>query len=317
MSSKYWDDFDRRVNEAVYCIKNNKQIPVRRVAVFVTDLCNFKCSYCNVLQKQQGLTAQQLDNIVNKYGESAIIHITGGEPSIVNWLYDYIESKNDVRFHLNTNAYIKPPMNLKRLKVSLDSLNGKYFNDIVRKKEAFERVVKNIKEASKRVITSVTYTLTKENYKQAPMFMRWSRNEFPELYAVFFSVYKGSQKRFAFTKEDAKIFFDEIKPKLEQEMDKESLELLLETIDEKIRIIQGIRFPENKLNSPCYISMSEVVFGSDGTQRNCSLLYRDGINHFDNNKHDKCLYGCNRRLIAFNKEVNNKLASSSRIFPKI
>jgi MoaA/NifB/PqqE/SkfB family radical SAM enzyme len=301
----YWDDFNKRIEETSLCVKNNLDVPVRRVAVFITNRCNFKCHYCNVSQNEHELSMEKFDEIVDRYGQSSIIHITGGEPSIVPWLYDYIESKNGVRFHLNTNAYIRPPLNIKRLKISLDSTEKDYFDKIVHMKGAFDLVVKNIKEASKRVVTSITCTLTRENYRESPQFMKWCRREFPNLYAVFFSVYKGRSKRFTFTDQDADNFFNVVKPSLEKYMDSESLGLLQETIDEKTRVMQNVRFPENLKNEPCYISMSEKVFDCNGGEWHCSHLFRDGIMQAKNEKHKKCLYGCNRKLVEFNKEVSN------------
>lgn len=303
MTSKYWDDFDRRIYETHSCVKNSEKVPVRRIAVFITNRCNFKCDYCNVYQNKTQMTHEQFDKIVKRYGDRAIIHITGGEPSIIKWLYEYIESNQSVHFNLNTNAYIPPPFNIQRLKVSLDSNDSDYFDKIVHRKGAFDKIVANIKEASKRVITSITCTLTHENFKKSPQFMKWCRSEFPDLYAVFFSVYKGFDARFAFTEDDGDIFFNNVKPELESEMDRESLALLSETIDEKTRIMQGVRFPENNLYKPCYISMSERVFDANGDKFNCSHLFRDNVFQKDNKKHERCLYGCNRRLVMFNEEV--------------
>ena len=308
MSSNYWDDFERRIKETVKHVREGQELKVRRVAIFITNRCNFKCSYCNVSQNPQEISREKFDKVIKKYGKDAIIHITGGEPSVVPWLYEYIESTPNVRFHLNSNMYISPPKNITRLKVSLDSKDRDYFDNIVAKKGAFDKVVANIKEASKYSSTSITCTLTKENYEKAPEFMKWCRETFPDLYAVFFSVYKGIDKRFMFSTEDADIFFNKVKPLLEKEMDKESFELLQETIDEKIRIIQSVRFPENSINKPCYISMSERVIDVNGDVWNCSHLFRDCIKQSDNSKNDKCLYGCNRRLVAFNEEVEKLLA---------
>ena len=304
--SKYWDDFERRIVETVDAIMSDDKLPVRRVAVFITNRCNFKCHYCNVSQNTNQLSRDALGDIVAKY-EDAIIHITGGEPSIVPWLYDFIDSNKHVRFHLNTNAYIKPPRNIQRLKVSLDSHDMDYFDSIVQVKGAFNKVISNVKDSCKRTITTLTCTLTRENYTQAPDFMKWCRSTFPDLYAVFFSVYKGASPRFVFTGNDADIFFNKVMPELEKQMDKESLALIHETIDEKSRIMQGARFPENDKTEPCFISMSERVIDANGHEWNCSHLYRDGILQADNQKHDKCLYGCNRRLVAFNQEVQRQL----------
>lgn len=305
-SSLYWDDFERRIKETKEAFKVGKLPPVRRVAIFITNNCNFRCSYCNLKFGKLEMTESVFDSVVKKYGESAIIHITGGEPSVVKWLYPYIESHLGVKFHLNTNAFKKPPTNIRRLKVSLDSHNECYFDSLVQRKGAFKSVVKNIKEASINNTTSVTCVLSKENYKDAPQFMHFCKQEFPKLYAVFFSIYKGENPRFKFTPEDVDYFFKEVKFSLEKEMDNESLALFNETVDEKIRLIQGIRFPENDLNKPCYISYSERVVDWNGNEQYCSHLFRDKVNIECGQKHPNCKYGCNRRLVTFNQEVEKQ-----------
>lgn len=310
--SLYWDDFQKRIEETVQAVSVNKLPDIRRVAVFITNKCNFKCDYCNMGCTFGSLSKEKFESICDKYGKKSIIHITGGEPSTLSWLYPFIESKDSAyRFHLNSNAYIAPPKNIKRLKVSLDSSNPDYFDSLVKVKGAFNRVVKNIKLASNYTVTSITCTLTKENYKNAPEFMRFCRAQFPKLYAVFFSIYKGDNTRFTFTPKEAGIFFNEVKPKLESEMNEESFNLLQETIDEKFRLINKKRFPENtNTSTPCYIAMSEKVYDWNGDEYKCSHLYRDKIKNNNASKHHMCQSGCNRRLIAFNEMVEAKLMNT-------
>lgn len=307
MSSLYWDDFERRIYETVDCIKNHKEIPIRRVAVFITDMCNFRCKYCNVKFQKNQMALETFDEIVKKYGKSAIIHITGGEPSLVPWLYEYVEKTPGVRFHLNTNAFLTPPKNLKRLKISLDTHIEKDFDNLVQKEGAFKNVVNNIRESSKNVITSITCVLGKNTYKNAPEFMKWCRIQFPDVYAVFFSCYKGDSHDFKMTESEANDFFYNIKPELEKEMNKESYELLNETIEEKFRIFGNKRFPENKLGNKCYISLSELVFDPKGNEYKCSHLFRDKVMNNNSEICTSCVSGCNRRLVMFNQEVEKKL----------
>ncbi len=313
MSSLYWDNFEKRMKETVYCLKNNLAIPVRRVAVFITNKCNFRCDYCNFNQNSKELNKELFENVIKKYGDTSIIHITGGEPSTVSWLYPFIESHKNMQFHLNTNAYLRPPKNVKRLKISLDIHKENYFNSLVHVDNSFQKVVDNIKYACSYTVTSITCVLTKENYKDTPEFMKWCRREFPDLYAVFFSIYKGSDERFLLSDNDVNYFFDVIKPKLEKEMDRESLSLFQETIDEKFRLLKGIRFPENELTTPCYLSMSERVIDWDGNEYCCSHLFRDGVFYDNPIKHIKCRYGCNRRLVKFNQDVEERI-KNERIF---
>ena len=58
---------------------------------------------------------------------------------------------------------------------------------------------------------------------------------------------------------------------------------------------------------PCYLSMSEKVIDWNNNEYTCSHLFRDGIFYTKPKKHDKCRYGCNRRLVMFNQDVSNRL----------
>jgi molybdenum cofactor biosynthesis enzyme MoaA len=306
--SLYWDDFERRIQETAFCVLHNQPIPIRRVSVFITESCNFNCAYCNVRQSPKQLSQDSFNSIVATFHKSALLHITGGEPSTIPWLYDYMNAhKEDCRFHLNTNAYKMPPVSaVKRLKVSLDSCNADYFNAIVGR-DAFDTVVSNIKRSIPETVTSVTYTLTKDNYQQVPEFIMWANKEFPNVYALFFSTYKGTNPRFVFSEPDIEQLFTKVIPIMEQTLPEESLALFKETLDEKLRLIDGKRFPENS-KGVCYLAQSEAVFTPDGERQYCSHLYRDNVTQSSSGKTSKCMYGCNRRLVAFNEEVEKRIS---------
>lgn len=303
-----------RSEETVSCLNHCVPIPVRRVAVFITSRCQMHCQYCNHRNTGLEMTEACFDSIVREYGHKAIIHITGGEPGTVKWLYPYLrENSAGRRFHLNTNALKMPPAeSVRRLKVSLDSCDSVYWNALVGL-NAFDTVIKNIKLAIPKTTVSITFTMTKENYKTIPDFIDFYYRNFHDAYALFFSVYKGGNERFAFGESDVDCFFSQIKPQMDRRLDGESKALLNETIGEKLRIAQGVRFPENESNT-CYLSLSERVFSPDGSMSGCSHLYRDGIKLEPGKKHEKCKYGCNRRLVAFNEEVMVRadLAASRR-----
>lgn len=304
--SLYWDDFEKRIKETIDCIKTQQIIPIRRVACFITNKCNFKCAYCKVKFGNEEMSKEIFNNIVRKYRNDAIIHITGGEPSVVDWLYDYLEHQEG-RFHLNTNAYMTPPKNIARLKISLDSYKENYTDNLVGTTGAFKRIIKNIKYGSEYTITSITCVLSKENYLDLPRFVDFCNSEFPKLYAIFFSVYKGTNARFVMNSEEVNELFTKIFPKIKLKLNKESLWLLNETLDEKRRILTGERFPENKINKKCYLSLSERVFDCNGKEYRCSHLFRDNILSNNSLKTKECKYGCNRKLVRFNQEVEEKL----------
>jgi hypothetical protein len=136
------------------------------------------------------------------------------------------------------------------------------------------------------------------------LFANWA---FPALYAVFFSVYKGTHPRFVFQQQHIDDFFEHVVPEMESKLKPESLALLRETMGNKQRLIAGVRFPDNDLNQPCYLSMSERVISPTGEEFTCSHLYRDGLKGDGVRKCGNCLYGCNQRLVDFNNFVASKL----------
>ena len=76
MSSLYWDDFERRVKETVAALKSGQNPPVRRVAVFITNKCNFKCGYCKHPISCTTLAEERFREALEKYGSTALFHIT-------------------------------------------------------------------------------------------------------------------------------------------------------------------------------------------------------------------------------------------------
>jgi MoaA/NifB/PqqE/SkfB family radical SAM enzyme len=311
-TSKYWDDFDRRAKETVKYILNGQTPPVRRVALYVTDACNFKCRYCNHTQAPKSMTKETFDATLSLYGKDVIYHITGGEPSMVTWLYPAIAERHlqGYTINLNTNCYIIPPApHVKRLKVSLDDYYSRDWDFLVGVSGAHRQVVRNIKWACNYTDLSITFTMSKANYKKTVYFADWAQHMFYNdgLYAIFFSVYKGTNPEYAWDNEAVNDFWDNYRPYLIDVLDDESRALFLETMDEKRRLMQGIRFEGNIKQNDCYLAMSERVVGPDGNVSNCSHLYRDGIRNLSHIKHEKCQYGCNRRLVKFNQEVESKL----------
>jgi sulfatase maturation enzyme AslB (radical SAM superfamily) len=334
--SKYWDDFERRITETTKAVEENINPPLRRVCLHITSKCNFNCNYCNEIHKNKTLPKSIFTKIVEEYSQmgGGILHITGGEPSTVKWLSKaIIDSPENIVINFNTNAFkMLEPINvynrINRMKISLDTCNPSYFNGLVHKKRAFEVIVENLQKLqniNKTKDISITYTMTKQNYKNIPDFLEFYYDKLPYLYAIFFSTYKGNNPDFVFTDEDIVFFWENIVPKMKdifiQNKDTESLWLFKNSYN-KNTLQAVIRFPENT-TTQCYLSMSELVIDENGDTWRCSHLFRDkviksglNIKDFDLDyihqnlileKSPKCLYGCNLKLVNFNKQVENNL----------
>lgn len=127
----------------------NRKINYLRISV--TDRCNFRCQYCMPaegvpLKKHEDiLSFKEIEKIVRVGASLGLtkIRLTGGEPLVRKNLPDLIhliseiESINDIG--LTTNGALLPQMaqalkeaGLKRINISLDSLNPEKFKSITR-----------------------------------------------------------------------------------------------------------------------------------------------------------------------------------------
>lgn len=348
---KYWDDFERRVVETTAALSVGELPPLRRVSLHITNACNFGCSYCNEIHQPKSIAFEPFAKMVSDYSEmgGGIVHITGGEPTVVKNFPAYIREAgkyDNISFHLNTNFYSQVMSNdlfkyISRLKVSLDSASPEYFNDLVRRKRAFEVVTGNldrlhqlIASGQAQTIVSLTYTVTKENFKRIPEFLEMYERRWPLFYATFFSSYKGTNPRFVLNAADTEHLFNVIVPEMDRittEHSDTETKMLFHASHETRTFGIIDRFPEVRV-TPCYLQLSELVIDEDGDISNCSHLFRDnapktGMNIRDGHLgdlfkrakqaehavpiHPACLYGCNKKLTTFNTVVEQQLAIGS------
>jgi len=138
---------------------------INSLRISVTDRCNFRCTYCMPEQgmqwvnKNEILSYEEIFYLTKIFAELGInkIRLTGGEPLVRKDLYKLIflissiEKIDDIS--LTTNGYFLPEMaeqlynaGLRRINISLDSLNSLKFNLITRRNN-FHRVLEGIEKA--------------------------------------------------------------------------------------------------------------------------------------------------------------------------
>ncbi len=123
---------------------------VTYLRVSVTDRCNFRCLYCmaeemEFLPRAQLLTLEELAEIGAAFAELGVtkIRVTGGEPLVrhnILWLFEHLGALPGLReLTTTTNGALLPQMapglrasGVKRLNISLDSLDGERFRRITR-----------------------------------------------------------------------------------------------------------------------------------------------------------------------------------------
>jgi GTP 3',8-cyclase len=127
----------------------NRDITYLRVSV--TDRCNFRCQYCmdedgvDALAHDDILSFEELYTIIQRFVELGVnkVRLTGGEPLVRKGIVNFIASLarlhgiKDLAMTTNgslLNEYALPLKNagLKRINVSLDTLNPNKFTTITR-----------------------------------------------------------------------------------------------------------------------------------------------------------------------------------------
>jgi len=337
--SNYWDDFQLRVNETIDCIKENKLPTLERLTVHLTESCNFRCQYCNMNFSKKTMKLKLVKKIIDEYANMGghTIHFTGGEPTVVpeiEGIFSYAKKKG-LQVSSNTNAYKKIDSTyIDKLKSSFDTPYKHEFNKTMNI-ESFDKVVSNMKLYSQEMsgkMLSITAVLNRKTYIHMLELAKFVQENF-EVYNLYYSNYKGSDPDYAFTDEEIEDMFKNYIPKVLEyfkEIDNSySYKQLKLYCKADFRNVE-CRFEENK-NIPCYIQLSEMTIDVDGYCYDCSHLYRDKVKPEDmvnikdyslaecfrkrKEKYttpesmtflsEKCLNGCNKNLIGFNKAVAN------------
>ncbi len=126
----------------------NRKIDYIRVSV--TDRCDFRCIYCmsekmTFLPKENLLSLEEIARIIKIFSNLGVdkVRITGGEPLVrrnIEWLFQTIgqyKSINELTLttngsQLKKNAAMLKKAGVKRINISLDSLNPNTFKEMTR-----------------------------------------------------------------------------------------------------------------------------------------------------------------------------------------
>lgn len=297
----FWDRMAERESETVSALKSGKVPKIFRFAMHLTSACNLRCQYCNEGHKPDVMNRDLFHNTALLAGVNGTLHVTGGEPMIVNWLEDEIQSLYGVtRFALNTNLTIRPKEKtceaLFRVKTSLDDYDAERWNKLVGG-NVFNKVCDNIKYVSNLVkYTSVSYTATHRNAERVERFIDFCYKNFPSLYSLSISFYKGNSEM-ALTSKDIEVI-----SRACEQLDANSRRVFFET-----HKLTGNYFPDN-LTRPCYLSLTERLYDCYGTEYYCSHMFRDKVKAPGKPGEEQCcVTGCNARFNAFNKKIQDAL----------
>ena len=146
--------------------------PLKDLRISVTDKCNFRCPYCipketfgmayKFLPKEDILSFEEITRFANIFSQLGVdkIRLTGGEPLLrmnVNELIQMLTSVEGIKdIALTTNAYLLPKQaqklkdaGLRRITISLDSLDDEVFKHMNGVGFSVDRVLSGISAAQK------------------------------------------------------------------------------------------------------------------------------------------------------------------------
>jgi GTP 3',8-cyclase len=144
--------------------------PLRDLRISVTDRCNFRCTYCmpkevfgrdyEFLRREQLLTFEEIERLVGTFVAHGVekVRLTGGEPLLrreLERLVAMLAAVPGLDLTLTTNGSLLPQKaqvladaGLRRVTVSLDSLDGEVFMAMNDVDFPVERVLEGIEAAA-------------------------------------------------------------------------------------------------------------------------------------------------------------------------
>ncbi len=141
------------------------QRKINYLRISVTDRCNLRCRYCmpeeglSLIAHDEILTYEEILRIVRVFAKEGMskVRLTGGEPLVRNGIVQFISRLSQIEeirdLSLTTNGLLLKDFasdlkraGLKRINISLDTLNHEKFSQITRR-NGFERVWQGIEEA--------------------------------------------------------------------------------------------------------------------------------------------------------------------------
>lgn len=164
----------------------------------ITNLCNLRCQHCyqDDFSRGRDLTWIGLkgvaDNILTtlkEWGQTACIHLTGGEPLLKLELFPLLEYlnrsplidelgiiTNGLLFDQNLVERLSAFPKLKKIKISLDGADEET-NDSIRGEKTFIRIIENIPliQHINRFETIFMFTVMKRNFRELPSFLKLSQ----------------------------------------------------------------------------------------------------------------------------------------------
>jgi len=255
--------------------------------ISITERCNFRCTYCMPVEgillspKSHIMTKEEIFEIAKVFVDNGVtkIRLTGGEPLVRKDFLEIIEqlSTLPVELAISSNGVLLDKylddfkrLNIRKLNISLDTLNKEQFKQITRRDE-YERVFKNIKRCIEEGFqVKLNYVAKKEdNLTEIIDFIELTRDWPVEVRFIEFMPFDGNT-----WDKNQLISLRDILNIAEGEYGKENLE---KTVDEKNDTTKHYRIKDFKgefgvistVTKPFCDSCNRLRLTANGQLKNC------------------------------------------------
>lgn len=275
---------------------------ITRVEIILTNRCNLNCVYCQKrIEKGDSEDRIPLDILLENIAQwkkrgCKFFHITGGEATVIPYLDEVVKAASgpDTSVVLSSNATNKWETyrnlfnnGLTGIHVSLDTLDGEAFDEMVRLKGSFKRVIKNLKNINlyndehkskddstrgAKVKLTINSCLTPDTIFDVPNIVQYLLEFKPfDIKLIPIAQLKNEWPQY----EDR--YKKDIYPKL-QELLKPYKPYELIMLRKRIETLvkESFRGFEYSCGVPCYLSAEERTVSPEGDYYGCYINYREG-----------------------------------------
>jgi len=196
-------------------VEDTLQRPLRDLRISVIDNCNFRCTYCmpaeifghryRFMDAEDLLTFEEIQRIVRVSARLGVekVKLTGGEPLLRPWLHQLVGSLTKIDgirdVGLITNGYhlakLAPHLwssGLRRVSVSLDSLDQETFSHMTGRSHPVSRITDAIEKAAATGFDPVKINMVVQrgvnDAEVLPMIERFSDSPFIVRFIEFMDV---------------------------------------------------------------------------------------------------------------------------------
>lgn len=275
-------------------METKKQILIDRfgrthdyLRISLTERCNLRCFYCmpeegiQLRDKKEFMSTEELLFIAKTFVDLGIkkIRLTGGEPFIRKDIDNIIIelAKLPIELAITTNGilidkYIDVLKNahIKKINVSLDSLNESRFNAISRR-NYFAKIRENISLlVTENFEVKINMVVIKDtNEDEIIDFVEWSRNEKIKIRFIEFMPFDGNNWN-----KSKQVTLEEILTKVKSHFGEQNVTRLLDSKNDtcknyKIENSKGSFGIISSISNPFCDSCNRIRLTADGKLKNC------------------------------------------------